>query len=382
MSTIEFRRLTLEDGEQFSAFLGYCFGEGFFSRPELYKHWHFDNPAGESIIYGAFDADKLVGTNALQWMAFRINHEKYRLVHAVSAATNPAYRSIIIRNGQKLESIFTMLNMLSCKDAEQQGALLTHAFPNKHSLNGFTKYLKFDDVGTVPILIDVLRIAEIISLKCPWLPIHLSRLLTLVPQCSISSRKLFRLKPYIDIQTSQVEKIDEEWDQFANESAKYYPIIQERHTSFLRWRFLKSPILKYQLLEARKKGQLVGYLVYLVYPWPEREQHQILCGYIVDFLVFPNDEGKQALYNLLCHARRDFVLKNAVIATSIHNIPFFLHDVFFKAGFFTAPAVIAPRSMHFTIRKNFEKYLNNNTLLDTVTNLKKWFITLGDNDII
>jgi hypothetical protein len=382
MSSINFRRLTLEDGQQFSAFLGRSFGEGFFSRPELYKHWHFDNPAGQSIIYGAFDGDKLVGTNALQWAEFNINQEKFRLVHSLSSATDTEYRSIIIRDNDNIHSIFTMLNSLCRTDAEQQGTLLTTAFPNNNSFNSFVKHLDFDDLGTVPILMDILRLAEITSLKCPKLSVFLSQLLTMIPQLGVRCRELLRSKPHAGINTLCVENIDEEWDRFANEITVHYPIMRIRHSAFIQWRFLKSPILKYKLLEARKNGKLQGYLVYLIYPWPEREEHRILCGYIVDFLVFPNDDGKKALYNLLCHARRDFISEKAVITTTIQHIPDFLQKIFFQAGFWIAPAIIAPRPIHFTIRKCIGKYQNNHDLHQVVTHLKNWFLTMGDNDII
>jgi hypothetical protein len=321
MSDIEFRRLTLEDGQQFSAFLGYCFGEGFFSRPELYKHWHFDNPAGESIIYGAFDGNKLVGTNALQKSNLWIHGQKLLTAHSFSSATHPDYRLELIKHEGKIETIYTRLNTLCRQQAINEGCHLTYGFPNEKAIVPTVKFAGYKNIGSLKIFIDVLRLAEILKMKRPAFSQIFCKNVMFLPQLIISVRSFFKQKPKGNIHVQIIKQADKEWDQLMNDIVAYYPVIQDRNASFINWRFSNFPVLPYCMLTARKNEQLLGYLVYVVYPWPEREKLRICCGYIVDFLVRPDMEGDTALYHLLYHAHQNFQKQKVVISTSIHHIP-------------------------------------------------------------
>jgi hypothetical protein len=379
-TNIEFRRLTLEDGQQFSAFLGHCFGEGFFSRPELYKHWHFDNPAGESIIYGAFDGDKLVGTNALQKSNLWIHKQKLLAAHSFSSATHPDYRLELIKHEGKIETIYTRLNELCRQQAINEGCHLTYGFPNEKALVPTVKFAGYKNIGSLKIFIDLFQLAKILKMKRPNYSQTFCKLVTTIPQLIVSSRSLFKPKPKDNIQVQIVEQVDNEWDQLMNDTVAHYPVIQDRNSTFVRWRFNNFPVLPYCLLAARKNGQLLGYLVYVIYPWPEREKHRILCGYIVDFLVRPDIEGEMALHHLLYHARQHFYEQKAVISTSIHHIPDRYNKIFNQAGYFVAKKNIMPRLIHFLLRQ--ESIGNDNDSIQPACNLEHWYLTLADNDII
>ncbi len=373
---IEFRRLTLEDGEKFSAFLGLCFGEGFFSRPELYKHWHFDNPAGESIIYGAWDRDKLVGTNAIQKSIFRIREKKTSMAHSFSLATHPEYRLHLFKNEGKIETIFTRINSLCREAIRREGIEMTYGFPNEKAIVPAVKFSGNEKIGTLDLFVDVFRLPEILAMKRPRFSPAFCRLATWIPQLAVSARSVLRSKPKGNFHVSKVETVDEKWDRFAEEIAAHYPVIQDRNAAFLRWRFLDFPVLDYRLLEARKNGKLCGYLVYTVYPWPEREEYRLLAGYVVDFLVLPDQDGEMALHHLLDRARREFIAAGAVMATSIHHVPTTLTGAFLKTGFFVAPKRIAPRSIHFV-----QRWETDNHSADAA-NWNNWFLNLADTDII
>ncbi|MDR2438629.1 MAG: GNAT family N-acetyltransferase [Planctomycetaceae bacterium] len=380
MSTIEFRRLTLEDGPQFSAFLGHCFGNGFFSRPELYKYWHFDNPAGKSIIYGAFDGDKLVGTNALQKSNLWIHGQKLLAAHSFSSATHPDYRLELIKHDGKIETIYTRLNTLCRQQAIKENCRLTYGFPNEKAIIPTIKFAGYKNIGSLKIFINIFRLAEILTMKRPAYSKIFCHGITFLPQLIVSARSFFKQKPKGNIQIQMVRQIDNELDQLMNDNVAYYPIIQDRNSAFIQWRFNNFPVLPYCLLTARKHGQLLGYLVYVIYPWPEREEHRILCGYIVDFLVRPDNEGDTALYHLLYHARQHFQKQKTVISTSIHHIPDRYNKIFNQAGYFVAQKKIIPRLIHFLIRQ--ESVSNDNISSQSVNSLGNWYLTLADNDII
>jgi hypothetical protein len=116
--------------------------------------------------------------------------------------------------------------------------------------------------------------------------------------------------------------------------------------------------------------------------WPERKDNGILCGYIVDFLVPPTNEGDEVLLNLLLHSVKNFATQKSVISTSICNIPPRFFKIFSKNGFWKAPLFIAPRPVHFTIQKHFFETESSRKIENMVDNLKSWYLTMGDNDII
>jgi hypothetical protein len=374
--------LTKEDGNNFCCFLREIFGDGLSINEQIYEHIHFNNPAGESILYGAWDGEKLVGTNVLDWCNFFMNGKPIHVTHSHSAATHPDYRLCLFESDKKITNIYSHLNHLCSVEAQKLDILLTYGFPNQYALKPAIKYAHYFDIGTLPILLDIFRCREIVSMKRPTWSQNYCTFLTFLPQLVLSLRNRYYSSFSSNVQVQHVHEINEEWDHFANEISKHYSIIQLRDSKYLRWRFWENPARKYHILEARRSGKLEGYLVYIVNPWPERENNKIMCGYIVDFLVPPTSNGNETLRNLLYQARIDFINQKAVIATSICNIPSRFLKVFSRSGFWKAASLLAPRPVHFIIQKHFleTKYFHDTNKI--VDNLESWYLTIGDNDII
>ena len=368
MSNIEFRKLQRQDGAVFSHFLAEVFG----GKPcdvKLYEYAHFDNPAGESIIYGAWDGEKLVGTQLSRKCFFLIDGKRTLFGHLGSTATHKDYRR---------QSIALRLNDLCREEAKKQGVSLSFGFPNENSIAIVVRSFGREKIGELPILIDAYRIREILKLKRPQYSSALCSILAAIPQCFVSARSAFLKKPKGNVQVNPVGQVDAGWDQLMERIAPEYRVIQERNAQFVRWRFLNHPIMKYKILEARRGDKLHGYLVYVVHPWPEREEHHIPCGYVVDFLVPKTEEGRNTLHHLLYCARREMIADGAVIGTSINNMPEHFNSVFYKAFFFIAPRRIMPRPFHFTIRDESEQ----DAFITKVKEMGNWYLTLADNDII
>jgi hypothetical protein len=274
------------------------------------------------------------------------------------------------------------LNYLCNDNAKNQDSLLTYGFPNQYSLKPSIKYAHYCDIGTLPILLDIFRCQEIISMKRQTWSKYYCSFLALLPQMILSFKNLLYLRHTYQFQIRQVYELSEEWDHFAEEMSQHYPVIQLRNSKYLRWRFLENPIHKYRLLEARCEKKLEGYLVYIINPWPEREKNNLSCGYIVDFLVPPTSNGSKTLHDLIYRAKTEFINQKAVISTTICNIPHYFSKVFSKSGFWKVPAFFAPRPVHFTIQKHFFETELSQNIGNTVDDLKSWYLTMGDNDII
>lgn len=93
---------------------------------------HFQNPLGESYIFGAFDGDLLVGLNAFLPMEYCFQGTYYRLLQSCESGVRPTHR----RKG-----VWAQLMCFAMDYFEQEGmfdALI--GFPNiKNSYHGFLK---------------------------------------------------------------------------------------------------------------------------------------------------------------------------------------------------------------------------------------------------
>ncbi|WP_415897297.1 hypothetical protein ACMXYX_00640 [Neptuniibacter sp. QD72_48] len=104
--------------------------------------------------------------------------------------------------------------------------------------------------------------------------------------------KAFLPKVHDDIYVSEVARFNDSVDFFWREVSKGYDALTVRDQRYLNWRFADCPLHEYKLVEAKKNGQLIGYMVYRF-----AEKEGVTTGYIVDFLVTNHDD--EALSALL-----------------------------------------------------------------------------------
>jgi predicted N-acetyltransferase YhbS len=99
---------------------------------------------------------------------------------------------------------------------------------------------------------------------------------------SLTPHQFSRSTP--DFEISDVERFDERFDAFWNEIKGDYNFIVERDTSHLNWRYCDKRGGDYQIRQASKGGDVLGYVVLRVNKYNKEYPE----GYIVDLLARPD----------------------------------------------------------------------------------------------
>jgi GNAT superfamily N-acetyltransferase len=87
-------------------------------------------------------------------------------------------------------------------------------------------------------------------------------LLNVMSLRSVLSRKASRDKEVEFKEVARIEDLPGSWDDFWARQRGSLGITMERDSRYLRWRIFDNPHLRYEMLLALKKGDIVGYVVY------------------------------------------------------------------------------------------------------------------------
>lgn len=112
---------------------------------EAFFRWkHFENPFGDSPIWLATDADRIVGVRALmRWELHQAGRPPLSMLRAVDTATAPTHQG---------RGIFTKLTKAALEASKADGIDAVFNTPNDQSRPGYLK-MKWKIVGRVPIVV-------------------------------------------------------------------------------------------------------------------------------------------------------------------------------------------------------------------------------------
>ncbi len=112
---------------------------------EAFFRWkHFENPFGESPIWLATDAGRIVGVRALmRWELSLAGGSVLSMVRAVDTATAPTHQG---------QGIFTRLTKAAIEASKSNGVAAVFNTPNDQSRPGYLK-MGWQIVGRVPIVV-------------------------------------------------------------------------------------------------------------------------------------------------------------------------------------------------------------------------------------
>jgi GNAT superfamily N-acetyltransferase len=131
---------------------------------EKWKNKHYNNPAGESCIFGAFDGDRLVGINSFLKIEFVYKGMTIKAVESGDSAVDPEYR----RKG-----IFSQLIRYAENYLRNAGYDVIIGFPNtENAYPGFLKlgWLDLCHVKNELIIVDLKKfINDIYGINVPIL---------------------------------------------------------------------------------------------------------------------------------------------------------------------------------------------------------------------
>lgn len=329
-----------------------------------YLDWQYQrNPAGNVIAQVAREGagGRVVAQYVTVPVRVQVEGRTYTASIALNVATDAAYRG---------RGIFPALAEAVNRRSPAEGVAFSYAFPNEGSFPGFVKRFGFRHIGSAPLLLRLVNVERLVSRRSGrrWLGI-LAR-----PASRFLARDLRseRRRGPPDFQVVRVERFGDEADEFWSRVGGREPVMIVRDASYLNWRFVDIPLREYVALEALADGAVVGLLVLRC-----AELREYAAGLIVDFLVEAGPRGVRAGERLLDEALAHFAEQDLDLLGSLalpHSVEYRLIR---SRGFWRCPRWLEPQPFRLVARW----HLAPETMPDTLYDVHKWLITMGDYDI-
>lgn len=281
--------------------------------------WRFqNNPTAGPMIDLAWDGDTLAAHYAVSPVTVSVAGQACLTALSMTTMTHPAYRG---------RGLFTLLaNSLYAKMA-RQGYLMVWGFPNDLSHRGFVRDLAWQDIYEIPLF-----------------RLDLSTL---------------RYAPTVSEHIVRLENFDERFDTLWEMAQPDCEVLVKRGCNYLRWRFSLHPHNTYHILGYAQGEQLLGYAVF---------KHYQDGLDIVDMLIVREESvGVELVQAVLDYCRQNDV-KNVNTWLPLRH-PLHLHLE--KLGF---------RNTH-PVTYLGGRLLNQLPGELDVTDVRRWYYTMGDSDV-
>jgi len=331
-----------------------CYGE----KAESAEWWiwrHFDPCVKYSVIYLAMHGDKVVGIRPMSLFHYTLQGKP--LIGALFSAVmvHPEYR----RRG-----IFSSLVNACVKEAWNCDADFVSVMPNDISYFGFIK-LGWRDPGDRALLIRPLDL--IATFKAKIRPDWFGALAAAFPHLfvKIISPQLYIAK---GLNIEEVAFFNRKADMLSeNIGSRYNGLILKRDNVWLNWRYKANSWNNYRRYEARSlDGSLKGIAVTNI-----EIRKDLRLGYLVEIMGESTDVRRTLISSAVNQLKEEDV--SAVVAVmsdrdSISDLR--------RQGFYIVPNAFSPKKFHIVYSPKPDK----EDLLKPLTNIRNWYLTLGDWD--
>lgn len=223
---------------------------------------------------------------------------------------------------------------------------------------GLFKKLRYTDVGPVPFFRKILDPRAVASrrlgaalgtLAAPFLGLGLR---LWAPE---------RRGAAEGIETRAVSVFDDAYDRLWEKARASYAMCVRRDAAYLRWKYLSAPHRRYEIREARRGGELVGYAVSR-----HEEYRGLRLGWILDVFADAADRGaKQALIASILDSFR---------AAGVARAQAFSMNAALAGDLVALGFLPGASPMQFCVRSRSE---DNGALRD----VDRWHVVFGDSDM-
>lgn len=179
------------------------------------------------------------------------------------------------------------------------------------------------------------------------------------------SGSVFRKHSSQRIRILEVDSLRDGIDEFWKRVHRVYPVIAVRDRRYLDWRFAARPDVSYRYLVALADSNLVGYMVFRM-----ADLDGMACGNVVDFLI--ENRSSEVFSLLLKHAEPTMKDEGAkAIVFGVASMPY--RSMLWRSGYFPGRTASTPHLN--TLR------LSSDPALEVFTDLRQWFVTMGDGNL-
>jgi GNAT superfamily N-acetyltransferase len=321
-------------------------------------------PAGEAIAALAREtgSERPVGAAMAVPLKVRLSGKLRTAELLLDPVVDPDYPNSDIRVG-----------LLSdvCSFSTEEGIAFSYGFPGQDFLSTLVNKGGFRDIGAVPLLIRPLN-PERLALKTTGSPV--------LGKTASIAKKIWRTPPSAPPQAGppglemvEVDSFDDSFAVFWDRVQHRCPVMVVRDPAYLNWRYVDVPTREYTTFAARSDGKIRGFTVLGVAPLG-----RFSAGLILELLVETSAEGRAAGRLLLdqayAYATEHDVDLLAALALRHTDESRLLRS----RGFWVCPRFMEPRPFRLVVRCYDEEASPSRLAYD----LRNWFVTMGDCDVL
>ena len=317
-------------------------------------------PAGPAVGMVARETatGSLIAQAAMVPVGMRLSGKSATAGLALNPLIDPDYqgRGVPLDLLRKLDAI-----------AAEENIAFSYAFPDDASLPVLVNHGGFKEIASLSLLIRPLK-PEALAMKTTGSRVlarsaSIARVVWRTPPPSV------RQKDVPGLTIDPVTEFDEPFAVFWRRVQNRTPLIIERDSAYLNWRYGLVPGREYTVFAARSEGKVRALIVLR-----EAPLGRLSAGLIVDMIVEASGEGRAAGRLLVEHAGvyfRDRDLDLLATLSLRHTDEFRL---FRASGFWMPPKFLEPHPLHLVVRSHAEE-------ANVAYDLHNWFLTLGDSQI-
>jgi hypothetical protein len=327
--------------------------------------WMYDrNPNGRAIEFVTKSGALVTGHCAAVPMRCKLGEDVRPASIAVNGMTHPDFRG---------RGIFSRLYGEVTAGSAGDGMALTFGFPNSNSLNACLRHLNFRDIGEFPLWLLPLRPGAILAARDAKRAGVWKRAGALAEPAFRLGQALLRPRSgrggwTIERPPAFGPEFEALWDE-AKRGFRYGFV---RDSAFLDWRFARHPTRSYEILTARHRGRLAGYLV-----GRTLSLEGLTWNMIVDLLVPPTREGRTAGRRLVAAYGRASRDAGADLLGALALKPTEGARALRRLGFLVCPKKLLPRRFSVLLSWN-----GPDAPPGDIFDLAAWHLNLGDYDAV
>ncbi len=324
---------------------------------EQYHRWQYlENPAGLALASLAIDeaSGHVIGQFGAIPIRVAIDSEPRLAAIALNVATNPEYRR---------QGMFAALGASSDALMTQAEVALAYAMPNANSFPGFVSRLGHTHAGDIAFLVRPVNMRRLARsrLGVPLLP-DMAAFVTRPFAPALPGEPI----DVTGVEVGQVIQFDEAFDDLWKRLRNRHRVMVVRDASYLEWRYLRIPLREYSCLAAIVNRELAGYIVLRV-----ASMLGLQAGLVVDFVTEASERGRRAGEALLSHALAHFAGEEVDLLAALMLPHAHEYALLRKARFRPLPKFLLPQPFRLVARGPAQ-----------ALNVKNWFFTFGDYDVV
>jgi len=214
--------------------------------------WEFmEGPDGRAFIYIVEDRNKIVGHFADIPRRFIVEGE---------VVLGTLSLDLMVHHDYWRRGIFQAMGKYGAQRVKQKNGLFLTAFPIRpETIQGLIK-IGWKEVVELPVLVYPLSFRGIVNRYLRLQPLSL-----LIGGAArffyFYLYGLKRRKVIEGIEIEEVSLLDDQFDGFWQKALSLNPIMGIRNRNYLTWRYLQHPTRNYTVYQAKKSGEMRGYIV-------------------------------------------------------------------------------------------------------------------------